>query len=88
MKYAINCSLYAGTEAVIEFPEGKTWEDVQDWFVKWDTLHVVWEDGTRWDKNLNSDSLDVVEWKHPASVEVHPADEDDNVDYNVEVASS
>jgi hypothetical protein len=47
---------------------------VRDWYVKWDTLHVSFKDGTEQQLELNSDAQP--DWKRPSSVEVYELDED------------
>jgi len=42
--YHVACTYQAGTLAAVEFPEGRSWDDVTHWYVKWDTLHVLFSD--------------------------------------------
>lgn len=89
MKYAISASYDAGTVGFVDFPEGKTWDDVQDWYVKWDNLHVQFKGADAWvEFSLNSGSLDVSNWKRPVTVTVHSTDEEGKVDYGKELAES
>ncbi len=76
MKYQIECSLHAGTTGCVELPEGRTWDDVATWYVKWDTLYATFKDGTQFDHDLNSDTFEVIDWKRPKSVEVYAIDEE------------
>ena len=88
-QYTVECSMYACAQGSVEFPEGKTWDDVEDWYVKWDTLHVRFED----DPNahefaLNSDGLEAIDWKRPPSVTVYAVDpETEETDYDKEIAN-
>ena len=75
-KYRIDTTLYTCTRGIVTLPEGKSWADVRDWYVKYDTLYVVFHDGTEADMELNSQTLDVIDWKRPSSVEVYELDED------------
>jgi hypothetical protein len=85
-KYAISAGYYAGSVGYAEFPEGKTWDDVFDWSIKWDTLHVRFKDSEAWvEFELDSSTEDVIDWKRPMSASVHPATEDGEVDYNKEL---
>lgn len=87
--YEINCSLYAGVSGQVELPEGKTWRDVQDWYVKWDTLFVTFKSGEQSEHPLNSDGLDAIDWKRPRSVEVYAVDEETGETlYDTEIAST
>ena len=46
----------------------KTWDDVVDWYVKWDTLYVKFEDD--W-KEFQLDSESEVDIKRPTRVDVY-----------------
>lgn len=86
--YQINATYYAGTSVNVEFPEGKTWDDVEHCSINWDTLHIRWKSGGDWNHPLGSDISDCVDWKRPLSATVHPVNEDtDETDYDVEVAT-
>jgi hypothetical protein len=78
VRYQIDQSLNCGTTSQhFELAEGKTWADVQDWGVKWDTLHVTY-DGENWSQiELNSNTEDVTDWKRPAHAQVHTVKDDE-----------
>jgi hypothetical protein len=83
MKYAISACYSAGTVGFVDFPEGKTWDDVRDWYVKWDILHVSFKGTDEWvEFSLDSDNDDTIDWKRPISVSVSPTDENGDADYN------
>ena len=86
MIYTIECTYIAGPTATVEFPPGKTWDDVQSWYVKWDTLNVVFTDGTEFSEDLDSAELDAVDWKRPQTVDIY-AVEDGKTNYDKVVAS-
>ena len=90
--YSIEASYHTGATSMVEFPEGKSWEDVQDWYVKWDTLYVRFNDTSDHtdytEFALNYDSTDGTDWKRPTSVTVYGYDADGEVDYIVEAATS
>jgi hypothetical protein len=71
----------------VELPPGKTWADVEDWYVKWDTFHfkIKGEDKYR-EESLHS-STDNVDWKRPSYVSIHPTGENGYCDYNEEFDS-
>ncbi len=85
MQYTIECTYIAGPSATVEFPPGRTWDDVASWYVKWDTLNIVFTDGIEFCEELNSADLDVIDWKRPASVSVY-AIEDGKTNYDQEIA--
>ena len=87
--YQINTTYYAGTSAKVKFPEGKTWDDVEYFYVWWDTLHIRWKSGEDWEYEMNSGALDCIDWKRPKSVEVYKVDDTTKETlYDVEVAST
>jgi hypothetical protein len=63
----------------------KTWDDVKDWYIKWDRLYVEFEGADSYAEfELNSDALDGVDWKRPRSVDIYEG----QFDYDVELAST
>ena len=86
MKVTVSASYYTGAESTIELPDGKVWEDVEHWNVKWDTLHFKFKDEETWrEKSLNSDSTDSTDWKRPVNVTIYGVDADSDTDYNEEL---
>ena len=75
--YVIDCTLHAGSRATIELPNDKVWADVTDWYVKWDTLFVQLGADTEYiEISMNSDTIDIVDWKRPAHVSVYETADD------------
>ena len=89
-KYCVSATYSTGAQGFVTFPDGKTWEDVEDWYVKWDTLWVQWSGGPEEyeEFSLNSDTSDSTDWKRPIDVSVYAVDADGDVDYNEEVAEA
>jgi hypothetical protein len=83
----INASYCTSAVARVALPDGTTWNDVKDWFIKWDTLHIKFEGETKWaEYPLESHSdADSTDWKRPSSVSIHPVVGDD-VDYETDYA--
>jgi hypothetical protein len=53
----------------------KKWEDVTEWYVRWDILHVIFEGETEWREfNLNSKDDDGADFKEPNRVDVFAGD--------------
>ena len=87
-KITIAASYHTGAESTIELPDGKVWGDVEDWYVKWDTLHFKFKGEDDWrEKSLNSCSTDSTDWKRPINVAIYPVT-DGYADYNTELAGS
>jgi hypothetical protein len=43
MQYAICTSYTTYDVSIIELPDGRTWEDVANSFIKWGTLHITFK---------------------------------------------
>ena len=73
-------SYYAGTMTQIELPIDN-WDEVDDWYIKWDTLHYnLKSDPDNWQEvELDSETMDIIDWKRPTNVEVQSLDEDGDV---------
>ncbi len=85
--YAISATYSTCANGRVVFPEGKTWADVKDWYIKWDTLYALLEGETDYREfELHSDSTDGTDWKRPCYVSVY-AEVDGEVDWDVEIAS-
>jgi hypothetical protein len=80
--FQIECSYHAGTSNPIELPEGRTIADIKEAWVKWDTVHIIFNDGTEVEIRMESDGLNAIDWKRPIDVEVFPIAEDGDIDYD------
>ena len=63
-------------ETEINLPEGKTWEDVKSWYIKYHSLSVVFNDDTTVEHYLDDDG-----WgnsKRPDGIQIYKIDEDGN----------
>jgi hypothetical protein len=87
-KIAIQASYYTGAEGYATLPDDKTWADVEDWYIKWDTLNLKFKGQEKWECiALDSDSGDSTDWKRPISASIHPTTEDGTADYDEELDS-
>lgn len=87
--YTIEASYNTGSHGKVTFPEGKSWDDVSDWYVKWDTLHVQWKGAQENEAfELNSDNTDGTDWKRPLHVTVFGRDAADETDHDEIMAES
>ena len=73
-------SYYAEAMSQIELPIDD-WDEVDEWYIKWDTLHYnLKSDPDNWQEvEFDSDTTDVVDWKRPTNVEVQSLDENGDV---------
>lgn len=77
MKYTISCTYITYTEARVTLPDGKTWEDVKEHYIKWDTLHVLLKGSDDWiEIELESAGSADTDWKRPWGVEITTCPED------------
>jgi hypothetical protein len=65
----------------VEFPEGKSWDDVESYYVRWGDLHVFWKDGSQWMTHLEGPTLENVDWKRPDEVTVYASDTQGSPDF-------
>ena len=70
MHIDVNVSYSTQGTTTVEFPDGKTWDDVKNWFVKWDTLYITWKDDTEFSVELCTDWLEGVDAKYPMGVSI------------------
>jgi hypothetical protein len=73
MQIRIDQNLSAGCSSIVTIPNGKTWDDVEDWYIKWDRLHIFFKDGSSTEIELDSDT-DIIDWKRPDSVTIYDED--------------
>ena len=62
-------------ETQVDLPSGKTWEDADDWFVKWNTLYVFWKDGTDTEHELHDPDPAFFDMKYPSGSRIEAEDE-------------
>jgi hypothetical protein len=63
-------------ETEINLPEGKTWEDVKSWYIKYHSLSVVFNDDTTVEHYLDDDGWE--DSKRPDGIQIYKIDEDGN----------
>jgi hypothetical protein len=84
--FQFHAAYYAGTMGQVDLPIDN-WDEIDSWYVKWDTLFYCLKSDP--DKvhevNLNSDTMDIIDWKRPMSVDVQLVDDDGNMIETVDV---
>lgn len=76
MRYTIITYLNCCARGAVDLGD-KTWDDVENYYVKWDTLSVKFKGEQEWKQYvLDSDVYDGIDWEHPSSVEVYTEDGD------------
>lgn len=88
MNYCIISHLGCSAEGRVVLPAEKNWDDIQQWYVKWDTLHVLFKGEKEFREFcLNSYLGDGgIDWKRPDSISVYAEDEDGYPDFDNEIA--
>ncbi len=89
-RIAVVCEYSMNTTGLVDLPEGKTWEDVESWHVKWDIFHFKLKEDDAW-LEFRMDSaggVENVDWKRPAHIEVVPVDEDGDIGWDQVLAEA
>jgi hypothetical protein len=61
----------------VELPEGKTWEDVKSWYVRWSRLHVRFKDDTAFESDeTDGIRLDNMDRRYPDRAVIVATDDD------------
>ena len=83
MKLHVNTSYAAGDISKVEIPDIQDFEQIESWYVKWDNFCSRLKGSDTFQEiPLNTDLLNLVDWKRPMDVEIYPHDEEnDEPDY-------
>lgn len=79
--YEVSCTYYATGSSTIHLPLYKTWEDVEEWYVKWGELHFRLKGETEWGRHSLAEDISIGDQKTPVGVTIH------SEDYAEEIAS-
>ena len=83
MKVAVELLYTASSHTVVDLPEGKTWNDVADLYVKWGTVRIRFNGSDDYqDFESNEVTLDSVDFKYPDRTMVWPTDENGDANYD------
>ena len=64
----------------VELPEGRTWNDIESCYVKWEVFFYKFKDEEEWRKqNLSAIDLDQIDLKWPKEYEIGVYDENDDL---------
>ena len=85
LTYKVEAGYHTYVSGYAKFPEGRAWEDVKDWYIKWDTLHVRFADAEDYiELSLNSETDECTDWKRPICSSVWGDSGDES--YDIELA--
>ena len=82
MKVTIETGYIVMVATQIELPEGKIWDNVEDFYVKWGTLDLRFKDGSTIEHDCGEPNADADDFKRPDHVHVFAVKEDGETDYN------
>jgi len=81
-KVRIDLTFSCDVTADVELPEGKNWEDVEDFQIKWDVLKIKFKDSNVYREiELDSKPIGITDWKRPAAVEIYELGENGEVKF-------
>ena len=79
MKVNIQAYYTTVNSTEVELPEGKTWDDVSNYWIKWGILYITWSDGQNQEINLSSE-FETGDTKFPDSYWVFTEDMNELID--------
>jgi len=74
--YKIISNMSCAVTSDVELPDGRTWDDVKEWYVKWGELVVTFKDGSTSVIEMLIDEEESVNWKRPILTEVYAVNND------------
>ena len=70
----IDTEYYMCATSVVDLSP-KSWDDVDEWYIKWDILNVKFKDKDGWHTYaLESDTGDGVDWSRPIETKIYDGD--------------
>jgi hypothetical protein len=73
----------------VELPEGRTWQDIESWYVKWEIFFYKFKDEEKWrEHDLSTINIEDLDLKRPKRVEVGVYGEDDDLREDAAVVDS
>jgi hypothetical protein len=82
-KIAIETSYSVSGSVILDLPEGKTWNDVTSWYIKYGTVYAAFNHGDYQELGqVGEVSMDTADFKRPDSAAVYAVSDDDSIDYD------
>lgn len=76
----VTCTYYASGSSLIDLPLYKTWDDIEEWHVKWGVLHFRFKGETEWGGITLQSAMEVhIDAKKPISVTISSEDFDEEL---------
>lgn len=87
-RYAISATYYTSTVAYAELPENKTWDDVLEWYIKWDSIYILFKEEQEFcEYNLDMETSNITDWKRPLNCEIFNTDKNGEIIWEEEIDS-
>jgi len=71
MRLLISTTYTITSETTLDLPDPYTWDDVETFHVKWQTLYLFFKDGTEAEIELRDPQIEDFDFKRPDSTEVY-----------------
>ena len=76
-QFAVVCWYNCYSMSTVSLPDGRTWGDIESWYVKFNTFHYVFKGETKWREiDLGDVSIANVYLQRPTDVEIERVGED------------
>jgi hypothetical protein len=82
MKVNVNANYVTTVSLDLELPEGKTWDDVVEYYVKWGKLNILFKGETEYHEYDMGDDAGEIDWKRPATIDVYNPENYELIDSN------
>jgi hypothetical protein len=82
MRIMVTTAYTISSDTIVDLPEGKTWDAVENVYAKWNEITLIFKDGTEKIYNMADASMDSVDWKYPDATVIRPCDAEGNADYD------
>jgi|LakMenEpi03Aug12_release.lakeMendotaPanAssembly.Ray.scaffolds.fasta_scaffold00460_5 hypothetical protein len=79
-EFIVHATYYCSTCASVELPEGKTTEDIKEWWIKWGVFHCELMDGSRFEKDMGVEIEP--DTKRPTEVSIYGVNDDGSTNYD------
>lgn len=87
-RFTVSATYYTEATGTATLPDGKTWDDVEDWYVRCDRLYFRLKgEGEHRFCELHSDKSNSTDWSIPKYATIYPQDEDGVADCSIELGS-
>jgi hypothetical protein len=69
-RIGVECEYYCSVNSIVDLPEGRSYKDIDSMYVKWGTIHIAWNDGSEWSRDMSETDDPNVDYKRPNETRV------------------